>query len=434
MRLRSLWTIPSHLAMAGFAGVFLTFFDIYLEQINRLPVPILAVNLCLLVIVFLGSGTLLQAAGSEAMRTRLFTLFRANGPVLLPLAAVVSMSFLSAFQQTAYLDEGPRYVLYPAYEAAVVAFSMLLPFPAHRRAVFRWYLLVALAVTIGSVLADVANPGTFSMVGDRAAGFARNPNGAGFLLISLCCGVLSFERVRPSDLAVLAMTTAAVVATLSRGAVGLLAFLVTCYVVSIVRHARHRGIGTIAGYLAAFGSLVAVTVVAVNMMLGQRMFTQASRVAMLLGRERVVGPRESRVQLLQYAWDLVRDSPFLGYGSGFTATTGLGPHNIYIARWLDNGLIGVVCFVWLLAAMGVTFWKRRYTTGLVFTGVVVVEGFFSHNLMEERAFIVVLGMFLTLSFFSTGEPLGDPAKAGWRATVARRPDVRPAMPATRRSL
>ena len=420
MKRRSLWEVPSHVGMLGFAVFFLTSLDLYLEARGRLPVPVLAVNLCLYSIMALASVSLLQAAASESARARIVALYYANRNVLLPLAAMVGASVISAFQPRSYLDEGPRYALFSAYEAVVVFFSMLLPFPAHRRRRFQWYVFAALVVSVASVLTDVLHPGTFSMVTDRAAGFARNPNGAGFLVISLCCGVLSFERVRAVDLAALAATAVAVIATLSRGAFILLAFILACYAASVVRRAWHHGIGTVLMRLAAFGLLIGATVAVVTIMIGQRMFAvSGSRIQMLTGREQVVGPRESRIELLQYSWDLVRDSPIVGYGSGFTFTMNQGPHNIYISRWLDNGLIGLICFLWLLVAVGVTFWKRRHTTGLVFAGVVAIEGFFSHNLLEERALLVLLGTFLTLSFFSAAEWMNEPALADQRSDARR---------------
>jgi len=415
--------------MVAFAVVFLTSFDYYLEAVGRLPVPVLAVNLCLYAIVVLASGVLLQAAASESARARVVSMYQAHSLVLAALGAVVVASFLSAFQRTSYLDEGPRYVLYPAYEATMIVVSMLLPFPAHRRRWFRWYLCAALAVSVASVVTDVLHPGTFSIVADRAAGFTRNPNSAGFLVVTLCCGLLSFDRVRVIDLLVLAATTVAVIATLSRGAAILLAFVITCYAICVVRQARRRGAATLLKRLAAITLLLGITSAAVTILIGQRMFaTSGSRIEMLFGRRQMIGPRESRVELLQYSWELVRKSPLVGYGSGFTFTMRQGPHNIYISRWLDNGLIGLVCFLGLLAAVGVTFWKRRYTAGLVFVGVLVIEGFFSHNLLEERAFLVLLGIFLTLSFFSAPEPVGIPTRSDPRAATVRRAGVRTAAP------
>jgi hypothetical protein len=98
----------------------------------------------------------------------------------------------------------------------------------------------------------------------------------------------------------------------------------------------------------------------------------------------------------------------------------------------------VISFLWLLGAAGVTFWKRRFTTGLVFTGVLVIEGFFSHNLLEERGFLILFGLFLTLSFFSATEQVGSLAISDSQAserprprssrTAARRPNARRTPP------
>src|SRR4051794_36522771 len=182
MRIRTLWVVPSHVAMLAFSVVFLTCYDLYVESQGRLPVPVLAVNLCLYAVAGLTAVTMLRAAASATARDRILTLYRAHASVLLPLAAVVGASFVSAYSRTSYLDEGPRYVMYPAYGATVIILSMLLPFPDHRRRQFRWYLFAAFAVSVAAVLTDVWHPGTFSILPDRAAGFPRNPNGGGFLV------------------------------------------------------------------------------------------------------------------------------------------------------------------------------------------------------------------------------------------------------------
>ena len=108
---------------------------------------------------------------------------------------------------------------------------------------------------------------------------------------------------------------------------------------------------------------------------------------------------------------MVRESPWLGYGSGFTMGMPEGPHNMYVSRWLDNGVPGVVSYVWLLTAASLLFWRRRYLPGLVFMGVVVFEGFFSHNLLDERAFGLLLGMLLSLSVFKAREAAMAPQRS-----------------------
>jgi hypothetical protein len=44
-------------------------------------------------------------------------------------------------------------------------------------------------------------------------------------------------------------------------------------------------------------------------------------------------------------------------------------------------------------------------------GVVALEGFFSHNLVDERAFVLLLGVLLSMSMFKTGEPVVAPQRS-----------------------
>ena len=410
MNIRGLTQFPSIVFMTGFFAVFASCLDRYLDAHGALPF--------LSVYVFLGAlaamtvGTVLRATASNRERARVFTLYRMNLIALAPLAATVIASLAGSFVPTANLDEGPRYVLYPAYDATIVMLSMLLPFPEHHRKLIRWYLGIGFALAAGSVFVDVIRPATFSMLPDRAAGFAINPNGAGFLLVTLCCALIAFDRVRGIDLIVLGVTTLGVIATLSRGGIILLAFVICCYVPCVVRHALRRGVGAVAIGLVALVLLIGGISVGTARLMNQRMFSGGgSRVEMLLGKRKIVGPRENRVELLSQALEMVRESPWVGYGSGFTFALPNGPHNMYVSRWLDNGIPGVVSYVWLLVAASVLFWTRRYLPGLVFTGVVVIEGIFSHNILDERPFVLLFGVLLTLSVFNARERGTEPERS-----------------------
>lgn len=410
MNVRTLKELPSAVLMSGIFAMFISYLDQHLEA--RAALPFKNVSMFLWALAAITSTSVLKAAASLRERERLLTLYRVHFSVLAPLAAVVVCSFASAFLPAANLDDGPRYVLYPAYNATIVVLAMLLPFPEHHRKWVRWYLAVAFVLAAGSVFVDVIRPGTFSILPDRAAGFARNPNTASFLLIALCTSLIVFDRVRGFDLAVLGVTALAVLATLSRGGAILLAFVVACYVPCVVRQAARRGIGVVVMRVVALVFLIGATYAATTRLLDQRMFAgPGSRIGMLLGRQEVVGPRESRIALLAESWELVRQAPLLGYGSGYTFSMPQGPHNIYLSRWLDNGLAGMISYIWLLVAAGLTFLRRRYAVGMVFTGVVAIEGFFSHNLLDERIFLVLLGMLLTLSATSASERVPAPQRA-----------------------
>jgi len=434
MNVRRLTELPSIVLMSAFFAFFASCYDQFLDAKGRLP--FLSVYLFLWGLAAMTGVTIVRATASERERARVIAFYRANIAVLAPLAAWIFSSLLGAFVTTANLDEGPRYVLYPAYNVTLIVLSMLLPFQEHHRKWMRLYLGIAFVLAAGTVFVDVVRPATFSFLPDRAAGFARNPNGAGFLLVTLCCALIVFDRVRAIDLAVLAVTALGVIATLSRGGMILLAFVVCCYVPCVVRDALRRGPRVIVMRLAALVVLVAGTYGAITQLIDQRMFSgRGSRVDMLLGKERVIGPRQNRVEIVKESWEMVLDSPWLGYGSGYTMGMKEGPHNMYVSRWLDNGIPGIVSYVWLLTAAGLLFWRRRYLPGLVFMGAVALEGLFSHNLLDERAFVLLLGVLLSLSVFKTGEPAMAPQRSRRSSPTfglpARPTDVRDAPVALR---
>jgi len=403
MKLRTLWTVPSHVFMVGFAALFVSYADLWLEQARKVAMPVLAAYMLLIALVGLSLETLLGTAADARVRDRVLGLYRAQLPVLLPLAGLVALTFISAIRGTANMTEGARLVLYPAYWLVVALLSMLLPFPDNRRPAMRSYLLVGFGVAAASVMVDVAHPGTFSIQADRAAGFGLSPNTAGFLLVTLCCSIISYDRIRLLDVTVLVVTAVCVLATLSRGAALMLACVLVSYTGSVVRYALQRGARYLALGSAALVLLIGATYGATKLLFGQKIFggdvtsNSTSRLRMLSGQEPLVRRDESRYVVAEKVFSLIRESPLVGYGSGFAYTVPIGPHNIYLRAWLDLGLLGILTYLWFLAAMALTFWRRHFRGGLVFTAVVTLQGFFSHNLFEERIFFVLLGVLLTCS-------------------------------------
>jgi O-antigen ligase len=103
---------------------------------------------------------------------------------------------------------------------------------------------------------------------------------------------------------------------------------------------------------------------------------------------------------MKTAVDLVKRSPVIGYGTGYSYSLGeVTPHNMYLQQWINNGLPGLVAYLFLLGASARTFWKRRYARGVLFVFLVAINGMFSHNILEERVFLGLLGILLTCSFY-----------------------------------
>ena len=400
MRVSVLRTLPSTLIMTAFAAAFLSYADEQLYEtrvVTQSPVKIM-----LVVLLVVTAGTIVRCLASAEARSRVISLYTSHTAVMLALLGIVCFSFVSAFVPTAKWDDGPRWVLFPANDAVIILLAMLLPFPEHHRRRFRAYLLIAFVVVTASVFTDVIRPGTFSNLPDRAAGFAKNPNIAGFLLVALCSAIVVYDRVRIVDVLIVLATSLAVLATFSRGGAVLFVFFLVCYATLIARHARRPGRAL--ARMAAIAVVAMLVVKSATLLISRaQLFSlSTSRVGMLAGKSDVLPQRDPRRETFAVSLRIVREAPLVGYGSGYTYTMPQGPHNIYLQQWINNGLLGLVAYVWLIAAAARVFWRRRYHTGVVFVGLVAVEGLFSHNLLEERIFLVLLGSMLTLSYFAVG--------------------------------
>jgi O-antigen ligase len=242
------------------------------------------------------------------------------------------------------------------------------------------------------------------MVPDRAAGFSVNPNTAAFLLVCLCCALVRFDRVRLGDGVLLLLTGMGVMATLSRGGALLLALLVARYAYFAL-DLRHFRLTRVVGGALVVGALGALAYAAAVLLLERASIFAVpgpTRFSQFFGEGQVLTREESRTHVLLESLALAFQRPLLGYGSGFTYTMPVGPHNIYVQQWMNSGLFGLAAYLWLLVAVAKTFWARASRAGLTFVGLVALQGFFSHNLLEERIFLVLLGILLADSYFSAG--------------------------------
>jgi O-antigen ligase len=343
-----------------------------------------------------------QCLASPVMAREVVALYANHVGVLGALLAIVICSCLFALMPTAYWNDGVMYLLYPPYDAIVVVLSMLLAVHGVHRRVFRVYLLGAFVLFAGSVLYDALYPGTFSLVPDRAAGFAENPNTAAFILMLLCISIADFDRFRVADCAAWALTAVGVFLTLSRG--GAILFLVGFgfYAYRTIRVNAARPAHLIKGGAALAAMVAAVVVSGVFLVQRADMFALSfqPRLGMIDGESQLVTEDDDRIEALKTAVDLVKRSPVVGYGTGYSySLSDVTPHNMYLQQWINNGLPGLVAYLFLLGASARTFWKRRYTRGVLFVALVAINGMFSHNILEERAFLGLLGILLTCSFY-----------------------------------
>ena len=315
---------------------------------------------------------------------------------------------------------------------------MLLAVPLRHRRQFDRYVMCAFVVFLGSIFVDAYYPGTFSLVLDRAAGFGDNPNTAGFVLVLLCCCVVNFAEEQPKNLVVIALTSLGVLVTLSRGAFILLSVVFVFYGyrvmdLNLVRPLRLlRRAAILALFVTAIFGSGALLVNRADIFA----LSYQPRLQMLSGSEEVVEVDDSRIEVLKIAVEAVSRSPVLGYGTGYTYSMPVGPHNIYVQQWLNNGLPGLFAYLMFIGTCVRAFWKRRFSRGLIFMAVVVVHGFFNHNILEERAFLALLGILLTVSFYGWyATDVSYAVEPGLRTTRApfrhQRPAIRHVIDQTR---
>ena len=122
--------------------------------------------------------------------------------------------------------------------------------------------------------------------------------------------------------------------------------------------------------------------------------------------------QESRVELLHHYWGLIEQHPILGYGTGAMeaaaalAPSGQGPHNQYLRVWMDHGLWGLTAYVGLLLSALALFVARRSWSGSTLVAITLANGVFSHNITEDKTFLLLLGAALAASALDPG-PAGE---------------------------
>jgi O-antigen ligase len=89
---------------------------------------------------------------------------------------------------------------------------------------------------------------------------------------------------------------------------------------------------------------------------------------------------------------MAMESPWVGWGTGLNYASGEGAHNIYLARWVENGLVALVTVVFLV--VGTYRYGRR--TGsyelCALAAYVFAQGFFSHNMLEDKSLLLMWGI------------------------------------------
>lgn len=256
----------------------------------------------------------------------------------------------------------------------LVAFAVIFDDPRARRAgvmAIAAALVVASCLNVAELFGLVQLAGEEYRVPGRAAGLYVNPNGAG-LVITLGLAVV-LHRVPPGwRIPLLAAGAAGVATTFSRGA-GLCLAILVLYLV------WRRDLG---------GWPVVVLLVVTALLLATR---EDGVVKLLdahdvltpetLARLRFAQPDSGRGDLALVALRQFLDSPFVGNGVAATVQA----HNQFLTLAGDHGVLGLV-------ALPALAWALRGGPGAPFAIVLLLAGLFSHNLLDDRASLILIAL------------------------------------------
>ena len=103
-----------------------------------------------------------------------------------------------------------------------------------------------------------------------------------------------------------------------------------------------------------------------------------------------------RMARLRNALDAIAESPWIGHGIGFNRNAGISAHNMFLAMWIDFGLLGLILYAAPLVIGFLKFYRSKYWLGTFFMlGFSAISIFIQHIFTLYTAFFV-MGLVLSL--------------------------------------
>jgi len=387
------------LAVGGVLAIFLCQLDVCLLQQGRLGFPPVYPLLAMLGVLSL----MIWRGYPEQTRQ----IYRGSRGAIWAMALIAGIALAGSALPEANLAEGGKYVLYPTIDFLVFLFALPLATLFASRSNWRLASGIALAGLVLSILIDARHPGTFSFLETRAAGFGVNPNIGAALSVLLLIGVLDWKRPRLSlwtcGWSLLALI--GVTLTLSRSGVLVLGLVGMLYVRQCVQQNGARTVVVLCGLAFAVGGYSLIAVDAAKNVLPMLNSNHTRTASFLTGNMDAMDVLEdSRVSLVYEFVAMIEERPLLGWGTGLNYAVELGTHNMFLARWVENGLPGLVAYL-LLIAMLYRIGRKHHSAECIAVAVfLVAESFFSHNLLEDKALLLMMSLTAGRAILNAPQP------------------------------
>ena len=359
----------------------------------------------------------------DVMRTdgvRMLSIYSSVGYIIIPFGLTVVLALAFQLDPTAYRGQyggSTLLIFWPFINLLIMLFAVsIAAIPAVVRH-FRYIFILSLTVLTFGVLWDFFSPGDLSVVPGRAAGFASNPNITASLLLTMLIVSVDWKKPSFSNVAIWLVAGAAILPTFSREGLLLYVFTLGAYVVLTVR-TRAKALlhalllyGVLAILFASFfgsGSISLTHVLGSDTALSSYEAQERLKdYEALLGGDFTSILEDDRVEVGNEFMSIIAQSPILGHGTAFSLgyPGGQGPHNLYLRQWTDNGVLGLMLLLVFLFASFLHFAKYKDVRGMIFVAVFCLLGFFSHDLLEQRPFLVMFGFLGALAYVERLEPL-----------------------------
>ena len=335
------------------------------------------------------------------------TVLRQNAAVLVPFSVVALSALTLSALPGAFWSEGAKWILLIPYGLCITTAATIMGRFSTTSSAVKLSALGSLLLLASSVWYDTLHPGTFAPITNRPAGFSGNANFSSLVAVIVCAGAIDLGtpkgRVTPKanqtsvvlNLILLLLTFSIVCMTMSRS--GLVVFLA---LLGIAIYYRFFKSGLSRSRIAS--EIVIICLAAVIALGFAVTFAQLSsstqgksRLVRLLNNQQVDdGSAGTRLDAVVEGIELIEEAPLLGHGTGFSRTMSELPHNIYLQQWINNGALGLITYLGFLICSMVTFAKRGCRNGIALIIVAAVGGLFSHNILDQRPFLLMLGVLL----------------------------------------
>ena len=313
------------------------------------------------------------------------------------LIAITSLAFSAL--PTAHWMEGGKWIFLISYGFCISTLAAFVPSGLHFQRLFVTAAIMTLGLLLWSMIYDINYPGAFAELDARAAGFPGNANFTALVAVMVCASALNYShgKALARNIVLFVATGAIVVTSMSRS--GALNFVFLIGVFSYVRLAANGWRPREVVNVFATGSVIVLSCFAIAMIASSTgAISKQSRLYRLMNRQQVDdGSAASRLFAVKESLRLIDESPVLGHGTGFSRTMAELPHNLYLQQWVNNGIFGLVSLGLFLLASLYTFTERRYPPGQALILVTILGGAFSHNILDQRPFLILFGILLELS-------------------------------------